>query len=84
MSVGSASKGDDGLGDITDGKLGCPAYVDNHDSPKAIIGVTPPAQDGFAVKGNFATCFVKEYLAARVAQDGDVEEIIDKAGELMG
>jgi hypothetical protein len=40
-------------------------------------------QDGFAIKGNFATCFVKEYLAAFIAKDGNGEEIVDKAGELM-
>jgi hypothetical protein len=40
-------------------------------------------QDGFAIEGDFTTCFVKEYLAACVAQDGNREEIVDKAGELM-
>ena len=40
-------------------------------------------QDDFAVEGDFATCFVKEYLAAFIAKDGNGEEIVDKAGELM-
>ncbi len=81
MSGGSGSKGDDRLVDIEDGKLGCSAVVNNHDLPKAILGVVPPMQDGFAIKGDFATCFVKKYLAACVAQDGDGEEIVDKVGE---
>ncbi len=83
MSSGSGNEGEDGAGDVTDGKLGCPAVVDNHDSPKAIFGVMPSLQDGFAIKGDFATCFVKEYLAACTAQDGNREEIVDKTRELM-
>jgi hypothetical protein len=51
--------------------------------PKAIFGVTLPLQDGLPIEGDFTTCFVKKYLAARVIQDGNREGIIDKAGELM-
>jgi hypothetical protein len=40
-------------------------------------------QDGFPAEGEFATCFVEKYLASCVTQDGDGEEIVDKAGELM-
>ncbi len=83
MSGGSGSKGDDKPGDVVDGEHGCPADIDYHEFPKAIFGVMPPSQDGFAIKSDFATCFVKEYLAARVAQDGNREKIVDKAGELM-
>jgi hypothetical protein len=83
MSGGSGSKGGEGSGVVTDSKLGCPAVVDNHDLPKAVLGVAPPLQDGYAVKGDFATCFVKEYLAAPIAQDGNGEGIVDKAGELV-
>ncbi len=83
MSGGSGSMGDDGSVDVVDGKLGCPAVVDNHDLPKAILGVAPPSQDCFPVEGDFATCFVKKYLAAHVAQDGNGEEIVDKAAESM-
>jgi hypothetical protein len=36
---------------------------------KAIFGVTPPSQDGFPIKGDFATCFVEKYLAPCIAQD---------------
>jgi hypothetical protein len=38
----------------------CPAIIDNHDMPKAIFGVMPPLQDGFAVKSDFASCFVEK------------------------
>jgi hypothetical protein len=62
LSGGSGSKGDEGLGDVVDGKLSCPAVIDNHDLPKAILGVAPPLQDGFAVEGDFATGFVKKTL----------------------
>jgi hypothetical protein len=79
LSSGSGSKGDDGLGDVAAGKLSCPAVVDDHDSPKAILGVAPPLQDSFAIEGDFATGFVKKYFAARVAQDGGGEEIVGKA-----
>ncbi len=41
-------------------------------------------QDGFPIESDFATCFVEKYLAACVAQDGDREEIVDKARESMG
>jgi hypothetical protein len=83
MSSGSGSKGDDRLVDILDSKPGCPAVIDNHDLPKAILGIAPPSQDGIAIKGDFATCFVKKYLAAHIAQDGNGEEIVDKAGESL-
>jgi hypothetical protein len=62
MSSGSGSKGDDGSVVVMDGKLGCPAIVDNHDMPKAILGVVSPLQDGFAFEGDFTTCFVKKTL----------------------
>jgi hypothetical protein len=51
---------DNGSVDIKDSKFSCPAIIDNHDSPKAILGVTPPSQDGFAIKGDFVTSFVKK------------------------
>jgi hypothetical protein len=51
--------------------------------PKAIFGVAPPSQEGFPVKGNIATCFVEKFLAPCIAQDGNGEEVVDKAGESM-
>jgi hypothetical protein len=51
--------------------------------PKASFGDTPPLQDGFPLRGDFATCFVEKYLSACVAQDGNREKIVDKARELM-
>ncbi len=60
LSCGSGSEGDNGSVDIMDGKLSCPAVIDNLDSPHAILGITPPLQDSFAVEGDFATCFVKK------------------------
>jgi hypothetical protein len=83
LSGGSGSKGDDGLDDIMDGKLSIPAIVNNLDSPKVILWVAPPLQDGFAVEGDFATNFVKKHLAAHVEQDGKTEENVDKTRESM-
>ncbi len=83
MSSRSGSEGNGGSGDVADGKLCCPAIADNHVLPKAIFEVAPPSQDGFAIEGDFTTCYLKEYLAARVAQDGDGEEIVNEAGMLM-
>jgi hypothetical protein len=83
MSSGSGSNGDDGLVEVVDSKLDCPAIVNKHDLPKASFGAAPPSQDGFAVKDNFATCFVEKYLAAHVAQDDNGEEIVDKTRESM-
>ncbi len=71
MSGGSGREGEGWSGHIADGKLGCSAIIDNHDMPKAIFGVTPPLQDCFPIKGDFATCFVEKYLAPCVAQDGN-------------
>jgi hypothetical protein len=79
LSGGSGSKGDDGSVDLVDSKLSSPAVVENLDWSKAILGVLPPLQDGFAIEGNFATSFVKKYLAAQIAQDGNGEEIVDEA-----
>ncbi len=60
LSGVSGSDGNDRSVDIADGKLSCPAVIDNHDSPKAILGVAPPLQDGIAIKGDFVTGFVKK------------------------
>jgi hypothetical protein len=62
LSGGSGGKGNDGSSDVADGKLCCPAILVNHDSPMTILGVAPPLQDGFAVEGDFTTCFVKKTL----------------------
>jgi hypothetical protein len=67
-----------------DGKLSCPAIVDNLDLPKTILGVTPPTQDGLAIESDFSICFVKKYLASHAPHDSNGEEIDDKARELMG
>ncbi len=44
LSGGSGSKGGDGLDDIMDTKLSCPAIVDNHDSPKVILELRHPGK----------------------------------------
>jgi hypothetical protein len=71
MSSGSGGEENDGSGGIADSEFGRPAIIDNHDMPKVIFGVMPPLQDGFSIKGDFTTCFVENYLAPCVAQDGN-------------
>ncbi len=71
VSSGSGREGDDESGKTVDGEFGHPAIIDDHDTPKAILGVTPPLQDGFPVKGDFATCFVEKFLAPCIAQDNN-------------
>jgi hypothetical protein len=69
MSSGSSREWDDGSGDILDGEFGHPVIIDKYDMPKAILGATPPSQDGFPIKDDFATCFVEKYLTPCIAQD---------------
>jgi hypothetical protein len=71
ISSGSSREGDDGSGDIVDGEFGRQAIVNDNDTPKAIMVVTPPLQDDFSLEGDFATCFVEKYLAPCIAQDGN-------------
>ncbi len=51
--------------------------------PEAIFGVMPPSQDDFPIEGDFTTCFVEKHLAPCIAQDGNGEEIVHKANELI-
>ncbi len=78
---GSGCEGDDRLGLVMEGNLSCPAVINNFYLPKAILGVS--SQDSLAMECDFATCFVKNYFTACIAQDGNREEIVDKARELM-
>ncbi len=60
LSGGSGCKDDGRLGHFVDGKLSCPAVVDNFDSSNAILGVVPPLQDGFPIKSDFAKMFCEK------------------------
>jgi hypothetical protein len=80
---GSDCKGDVRSGLIVDGELSCSAIFNDLNLPEVNLGVAPPSQDCLAVECDFTACFVKEYFAARIAQDGNREEIVDKAGKLM-
>ncbi len=50
---------------------------------KQILGSRHPCKMIFSIKGDFTTCFVKEYLAAHIAKDSNGEKIVDKARDLM-
>jgi hypothetical protein len=71
MSSGSGREGDDKSGNIVDGEFGCPAIINNNDTAKVILGVMPSLQDGIPIEGDFATCFVENYLTPCIAQVGN-------------
>jgi hypothetical protein len=50
---------------------------------RQFLGSCHPCKMVFPFEGDFATSFVEKCLAPCVAQDGNREEIVDKAGELM-
>jgi hypothetical protein len=63
---GSDFKGGDAVINL---QISCPAIVDNVDMPKAMLGVTPPSEDDFAIKSYFATSGIDKYCATSVAED---------------
>jgi hypothetical protein len=57
-------------GDIViDLQVGRPAIINDANVPEAMIGVTPPSEDDFAVKSYFATGGVKDYFASSITED---------------
>ena len=72
------------LGVIAEGDLCCPAIINNFHTPKSVLGVLPPSEDGDAFEGDFATVLVKEYLAPSIAQGCHGEEVVGEAGETVG
>jgi hypothetical protein len=67
-----------------EGDICCPAIVDNFHTPKSVLGVPPPSEDGGAFEGDFATVSVEEYLAPGIAQGCHQEEVVGEAREMVG
>jgi hypothetical protein len=47
----------------------CPAIIDDANTSEAMLGVTPPLEDDFAIKSNFANGGIEEYFATGIAED---------------
>jgi len=54
------------------------------DAPASVLWVAPSSEDGLAVEGDFAAVLLEEDFAADIAEDGDREEVVDKAGQSVG
>jgi hypothetical protein len=54
---------------VNDLQVGHPAIINNANTPEAMLGVTPPSEDDFAIKSYFTTGGVEEYFATSVAED---------------
>ncbi len=54
---------------IIDIQISRPAIINHANTPEAVLGVTPPSEDDFAVKSYFATGGTEEYFATSVAED---------------
>ncbi len=50
-------------------QVGCPAIINDANAPEAMLGVTPPSEDDFAIKSYFATGGIEEYFATRISED---------------
>ena len=55
---------------------GSPSVIDDANSPEAMSGVLPSAQNDLTVECDFATGGVEEYLATSVAEDRNGEKIV--------
>ena len=71
-------------GVIAEGDVHCPAIVNYFHSPKSVLGVPSPSDDGGAFEGDFATVPVEEYLTPGIAQGGHQEEVVGETGETVG
>ena len=61
-----------------------PSIVHKFDVPESVLWVASSSEDGLAVEGDFAPVLMEEDFAAGVAEDGDREEVVDKAGQSVG
>jgi hypothetical protein len=65
-------------------QIGREAIVDDSNMPEAMLGVTPPLEDDFAIKSYFATGGVEEYFATGVSEECNGEEVVGEAGKAVG
>jgi hypothetical protein len=78
---GSSLRGGDIVIDL---QIGHPAIINNANTPEAMLGVTPPLEDDFAIKSYFATGGIEEYFATRIAEDCNGKEVVGEAGKAVG
>ena len=52
--------------------------------PESVLWVAPPSEDGLSIEGDFAPVFMEDDFAAGAVEDGDREEVVDKAGQSVG
>ena len=52
--------------------------------PESVPGVAPPSEDGFTIEDDFTTMLTEEDFASSIAEDGNGEEVVDEAGQLVG
>jgi hypothetical protein len=71
-------------GIITNGEFCCPTIVHDFDKPQSVLWVALPSGDGVTVEGDFTAVFVEEDFTSGIAEDGDQEEVVDEAGQLVG
>jgi hypothetical protein len=54
---------------ITDIQIGRPAIINNANTLEALLRVTPPLENDFAIKSYFATGGIEEYFTTGIAED---------------
>jgi hypothetical protein len=54
---------------VHDLHVGCPSIIDDANLPEAILGVTTPLEDDFAIYHYFTAGSIKEYLTASIAEE---------------
>jgi hypothetical protein len=69
MHNGSGLRGGDAVINL---QIGCVAIVNDSNTPEEMLGITPPLEDDFAIKSNFATLGgIEEYFVTGVAEDSN-------------
>ena len=71
-------------GVVMNSEFHSPSIVHQFYAPESVLWVAPPSEDGLSVEGDFAPVLMEEDFAAGVTEDGDQEEVVDKAGQSVG
>ena len=71
-------------GIVTNGEFRSPTIIHDFDTPHVVLWVAPPSEDGLIIAGDFTDMFVEENFAFGIAEDGDQEEVVDEARQLVG
>jgi hypothetical protein len=71
-------------GVVMNSEFHSPSIIHQFYAPESVLWVAPPSEDGLSVEGDFTPVLMEEDFAARVTEDGDQEEFVDEAGQLVG